>query len=1232
MNNKRMISIFLGFIVIFLIISVYPLRFWNSTYTDQYDEASETEVLRLSEVFPVKQKFTAQYKKLRSISILLENIQDHSGNGYLDVSLMDNKENILKQQKVPYRLLHNGKVQKIKLDQICDENEIYLIEIKPSAETYADIRVVSNSKNAPAGHNTFTYHDKNKSGGLAMYYQYEKYFTKTQVLMIWMILGIACITTLVLINSKPYRKAFAGFFQNVETWKQIWIILMAVSVFNLNAFVSPAVVIRKTLPVMLPCLILWMVTGALAYYLYHTVKWKEAAAFIQKKVIQEKEISIVLLICAVLRIFMMDSMPKWDAGEYYYSLGNACRNYAFTFESFFNEFRLCTHSNLGFSFIMAIAEFLAPRNPKGVYVWNLILTLCALYCLYILIHTYWLKNTKICAASVTLAVSATPIFLGTFAYVNVDYVLALFFIFVMYFEYKKQYVLMAFCTLIMSQTKETGIVVAAGYFGIKICMDFLKERGCMLHRVSVCFQNIYLWIAMWAAAVYGCLIIKIGGFTNWQKNIDEGKTAMQWSNTGINCFGFQPDYIVYKLKQFFVLNFAWVFVFFIVISFAVILVRWFRCRKKITWYHIVAMAGTMAALVLFGIIYITYTLPRYNILFALLLSVIAFYSMYEAVNGWLNEKAYVAVTCLLAMLMCVQSFWSIDPLSEKIFQEVEIGSGNRTMLFSSFELDYYGDGLVTNYQYHWLDKAYNRMLKDIGYNGYQRLILSRKQMAGTHINGNNHIYEVGWNEAKNKREIKNTDKNNLKNINVSSVTSSFLCLPFQYYDYETADTIAPESYLVFVPFYQEKEDEYLKAYDEYCYHAPRQEAGAYGGNIAYYPLIVKDQYQYVSLKDLKEALSEQDQNTGIEAVDLNQVFDQYLKEAGWSEKKADEYFNYKKYNSGKSYSVEEGRTKIKKMDIIKMEMEVFDQNNEKLSTVFVGNAFDHTYENIVVGNGSLLKEVDQALTGAEIGKAIKLDVQIPETYKALHGYAGQKLHFVIEPVKITGRMEYDTQDQEELSVQVAEKVWAYYRDKAMKRLLLETIHSDFNYDETDLSYEIKKIDQYMESYFMKCEITQKEFLEKYLEITNEEYDQLKLVLAQASIRANHVLAVEDYQTYQFYLDGKDGYYQGNGFYTDGWMSDTGQLFIVNKKSHNTVSMKYYAPENMEGEILSIWKQGRCIKSQRMKPGIHEITWELEDERNVMYQFDVSSLFNPKKEGESEDSRDLSILIQDLQLK
>lgn len=1296
MKKKTGISILLGLFVCMLMLSVYPFRKWNYVYADRYQSAAATELLRISQEVPVRQKFRAQEPVLRAVEIVAEQVRYHgqnSGylqNGALTVRIIENGTHILFEKKLPCQFFRSQKPQTIKTRLKLKQNADYILELQPDKDTFVSVPVLDSPEHASASLSSYSYQGKSRNGGLAVSFVYGRYYHKLQVLMIWIVLAVIYIAAVWIIFQKGKRAAVLEFLSCRKTWKQIWVILSLVSAFNLNAYLSSFVTAPKTWQVMYPGVILWIVTGLITIWLFRTSDWKEVCAKVKKDMAEHKLLLLVLLGAALIRLSMFFSIPKWDAGEYYYRLGTACRNYGFTFGSFFEHFRLCTHSNLGFSFLMGIAEFLTPRNPLGVYVWNLILTLYAIFCIYILVLRCWIRDGKRCAALIAWTASVTPVFLGTSSYINVDYLLALLFLYVLYFEYRQAYLLMAFATLLLSQTKETGVVVTLGYFGIKILIDFLSGQGGLWKRILGCMQKVYFWIAVWAGAVYGLQVIKIGGFSTWVQNTDEEASAMRWSDTGMNCFGFQPEYIIYKLKQFLILNFAWVLCILIVVSLCILIYRRLFCRRtgKRRWMW--EIAGVMAAFAMSGFFYVTYTLARYNILFALLLTVTGCCLAYDA----LNKKIFYGVVISLCALLSVQSFWNIDIVSGRVFQAVSVGE-NHQMLFSSYGQEYYGDGLVTNYQYHWLDQAYNQLLGQIQYHPDQGLILTRQQLQGTQINGNPGYYEIGWDPQKSRRVIRSVDDSSLKTIRTVSTCDSFSQLPFRYYGYQTAGTIRPESYLIFVPYYQQKEADYLRLYEDYCYIAPKQSAKAYGGAVGYYPMRRKDRYSYLSLDDLKEAvlhphsryaetersetetaaeeiaeekiageeitaektaaektaaekmseqdtekaaaekISEQDTEKKSEHNDWNQLFEQYLADAGWSLGKVREYYNYRMQGSGRISEAEEGRKTIRPGDVITMELEVYTAQKEKLSTEFVGTCFNNKYYNIVIGNDSLLKEAEQALIGAKTGSVVKADVRIPKDYPALMEYAGQCLHFVMKPVKITGTYEpedYDSSKAKAVYNGSLKAVWDFYRDQAMKRLLLETVNSTCSYDPVLVSEELEAIERYMEYYLAECSLSQKEFLEEYLQVTEDEYQILKTALAKAAIRAGQVYAVDEYGMYRFYQRGRDGFRKGEGLYADGWMADAGSIFMVNTKQHTSLTISYYAPDQMKGEHISIWKDHRCIRRQTIRSGMNQISWELGNDKNSQYDIRVSAVFNPKQEGSGEDERDLSVLIKGMELK
>ena len=228
-----------------------------------------------------------------------------------------------------------------------------------------------------------------------------------------------------------------------------------------------------------------------------------------------KFLLLLLLAVFLMRVWMIGTIPRWDAGEYYYRLGTACNNFAFTWDSFWENFRLANHTSLGFSLVMAIGEFLNPRGVAGVQIVNLILTLAAVCCLYGLFKNYWLKVSDGKAAYFAFIVSVTPLFLGTFSYINVDYVMAVFFIYLMYSEYRENYILMAFWAVMMTQTKEPGMVVAFGYFAVRLLYGAAMKSGTIREKACSVLEDKGNWSG---AAVGICIVLNMllqSGLTTW---------------------------------------------------------------------------------------------------------------------------------------------------------------------------------------------------------------------------------------------------------------------------------------------------------------------------------------------------------------------------------------------------------------------------------------------------------------------------------------------------------------------------------------------------------------------------------------------------------------------------------------------------------------------------------------------------------------------------------------------
>lgn len=944
---------------------------------------------------------------------------------------------------------------------------------------------------------------------------------KLQIVMLIFIIAIISIAAVYFKYNKFNLKELVS-----KNLLQIYFAFFMVSIFNLAAYYSDIVKADKSLTQIWQAVIIWIITLLLSVRLIWRAKKKDKGSIksIKKTFFEHKFIMLSLMFIIVIRIPMLGSMQRWDAGEYYYGLGTACSKYQFTLASFLKNFRLSQHSNLGFSFIMGIAEFLNPRGISGVLIWNLILTAIAMFCLYELIQKKLLLGcTKLVAATITLAVSCSPIFLGTFAYVNVDYLLALFLIFVIYLEYKQWYVAMFFCTVILSQTKETGVVVVFGYFSYKILKDFLRLKGNIVSRLNSYLRFNYIWVMLFTSVMYALEIIRLGKITTWVQSKDSS-SSMGWSSTGINCFGIQFYYIIYKLKQFFILNFTWILVVIVILS--MILLIYFKVflKRNIKLNQYNELFGANIAFLVFSVIYITYTLQRYNIVFELSFVILALCIFYQAFESVIGKKIYCGIIYFLTLLFIGQSFFSIDKISEKQFGTVSTVKSHMTV--SSYIIPFNGDGFVTNYQYSWLDRAFNKLLQTIHYNSEKQVLLTSRQKSGTQINGNGKLYRVGYDTLKKKRIIIEK-KNNEDKINTIASYKIFSRLPYKYYRWETNSKINDYAVMFFIPYYEENIYNELAPYQNYCYTTDTENVETFGGNLYYNELIKKDTYTSASILDLKNA----DNNNTKNKISLEKLVNEELLKSDWTANNIDNYYNNNLLLNYEKSTQSAERDIIQKGDIINMNIEVYDDKGTKLDTRYIGNYKTNIYKNVIVGENILMDDIYNKLIGAKLQKTYKVVSKVPENYENLLELKEKKLTFLITPLEITGYANYNQvsdEDKKSIFVTTSNDMWTIISKEIKRNILCNTIDSDYDYNMDEITKQKEYIEQYFNKYWKNNQISKEKYLNDFIKCSDGEFEELKEELAKSAIRETQLDKIlQAYKKYWENLDFGNDYSTAN---------------------------------------------------------------------------------------------------------
>lgn len=574
---------------------------------------------------------------------------------------------------------------------------------------------------------------------------------------------------------------------------------------------------------------IFCISGMWSYLIAYESNQNVVSSFLLR-LNNDRMVFVIIIVTIITRVGMLDTLQRWDAGEYYYALGNACGNFNLSWSNFFDGFRLCNHTTLGYSFIMSIGEFLNPRGIIGVMLVNLILTVWAFVSLYKMLKKTFEDISSGMLGLIVIVSSVIPFILGGFGYLTPDYVMLITFILAICSEYNKSYLLQFFWLCICLNTKESAIFAVFGYFLFKLIALIGCEKNTLKSNINMIINNPTLWVGLLAAITFIIGLCLQGGFL-WKGGTNE--KTIQFSSTKINSFGLNWDYILFRIKQHFVLNFSWLFTLFICVSIVYMMIKKMPIGNTKQKIFIYSISGYLLFFLLTNCIFITAGAYRYAIGFLFFYGLLALLLFGNIVAKKMSKKVAMSIIVIVLILNSIESFIHIDPVSKISFETRT--TGNWYTVLTNYTHNNYGNDLCNNRQYAYLDQAIDKLLDEIDYRENCDIVMLGGQQQGSQINGNGKYYRVCW-DKKNKKRIIYDDASFDNNDNLVLIT--YLSEEMVQNKAET-NNLSSEAYAVFIPYYELNEKECLKVVEKYYNVEGRKEVAVGGISIGYYKLILK---------------------------------------------------------------------------------------------------------------------------------------------------------------------------------------------------------------------------------------------------------------------------------------------------------------------------------------------------------------------------------------------------------
>ena len=532
--------------------------------------------------------------------------------------------------------------------------------------------------------------------------------------------------------------------------KQLFYISGIITLF-LALAVSRCVTIGNTIPVMILILLALMIIACLssAFMLFKDQNLLD--------VISKRRYEIILLASVlVLRIPLIQDMQRWDGGLYYSCIYDCVHDFSFSFDYLWNGMRFAGHPTIMFCFFSMLGEFITHGSPVGVGIVYTVMSAAAMVCLYRLFLRDDSEAGKASAVIFMLLIQCVPLFWGTVSYVNPDYMYLLLFIYFWYAHVNEEYVLCMFWMLSMFQTKELGIVIVAGYVAGH-ALSILLDKMALRDRVAALFKDYLIIIALINVVIMFVYYRFQGTLGSWEITTGESfkwfvsMNEIQARGTDVNAFGIYPKYMACKVLQLFVINFNWIATLGIIIS----CIKLKKDGEAIIRKHSISVAVSMFGFATFGVFFITFAILRYNVFFHVMLWYVCFTMVYRAFGKKLLARRVVCA--LIGILLCVQTFFYIDPLTNLVFLRVDSGKGK--IVASEMRKRYFGDTLINNYRYSYIDGLLNELLTDIDYSGNTKIVCFDPLIDTSKIRYLDDGKEIGWNTRTHKRVLLQGDNN-----------------------------------------------------------------------------------------------------------------------------------------------------------------------------------------------------------------------------------------------------------------------------------------------------------------------------------------------------------------------------------------------------------------------------------------------------------------------------------------
>ncbi|MGN0156010.1 MAG: hypothetical protein ACI39N_02075 [Lachnospiraceae bacterium] len=382
---------------------------------------------------------------------------------------------------------------------------------------------------------------------------------------------------------------------------------------------------------------------------------------------------LLLFVCIVLSIEESGICYRWDSGLYYTTVADM---------NLFSMGSLAAYGHIAqaFGMLTSLGVGVTGNVDVGIFLANLFVFLAGVAAFYGILVSLVPGKRPIAYTLATAVYAFSPFLFGMVDYISLDFFTQSLFTVVVYFMVKKEWILHFVAALLFCFTKEPAVAIYAFLCMGIVLYDFYGHRS-----VKKLFLEKKYYLMVLCGAVWLLTYQMLG----------------PWS-AGNGGTGLSAEYILQKLKVLYLMNFNWIFTLLGIAS----LIWIFRNRKHSNMPSaIVPLLTAQIGFTLFSCLFKTVNHARYTDSSFVTLCIIGMVFVLTA----FPLKAQTMASSVLAGLMLLSSYRTIDPVTRNIFPMIDVG---QAQIASTGEKQLLGDECIYNRQMLYMEEPFSKAVRD----------------------------------------------------------------------------------------------------------------------------------------------------------------------------------------------------------------------------------------------------------------------------------------------------------------------------------------------------------------------------------------------------------------------------------------------------------------------------------------------------------------------------------------